>query len=441
MSIFGNIILQDKMIPFILTDFRVKVMKCNDILFTEKQVIPEFLYGVTEHNQSIIFQTPMYAFNQYYSTDFSISRYFICGIEPAPKLNKFDKIRFCGGCLNYLRPPQDIFDEKAMNKNYEREESENRKIELLPYNKVITDIKIRIFGKDATYKHAPCFNFSKGKDSCLYIYNSVEIMFDEPQSIEFVEKCYIFMLKYMRFLIGHKDVLFDNIYIRNTTLDNKSELEVFTNTKYRGGGEIEEEKTIKLKWFDKYIQKFIDIYESKHAFNLDVFPDKEDDKNLVSIELVKQLCTAFEIEYTQKKVEAPCDETIKKISKHISEYLEAFKNDNPGRLSDKFYNSIKTSIGNWSLPLAEKIMYLYTINKNIMDSFIEEKSLSPCKINDETIVRFVKIRNESTHGNQNNIEQEDANFIYLMRIMLQVLMLKRLGFKEDDIITIIKKIY
>lgn len=448
MSIFGYInykdadVNEDKEIPFILTDFRVKIMRRNDVMVNNnKQDIPELLYGKTGNN-SIIFQTPTYAFNENYSTDFPISRYFIGNTEPAPKFNKFDRIQFCGGCLNYLRPPQDIFDEKAMNKNYARENTENYNIELLPFDKVSTSIQITIFDKKATYIHGPLSNFSNKRDAYLNIYNSVEIKFDEPQSIDFVQKCYVFMLQYMRFLIGHKDVLFDNIYIINTTLLNnktQSKLEVFTNTKNRGGGEIEERKTIKLKWLDKHIQKFIDIYESEHAFNLDVFPDKDYDKNLITIDLVKQLCTSLEIEYIEKKVATPCDKIIKELSANAKKLVKAFKKNHT--LIDKSYDSILSSVKNWSLPLAEKIMHLYTINKNIMDSFIEEKSLSPCNINDETIVRFVKIRNESTHSNHNDIKQKDTYFIYLMKVMVHVLMLKRLDFQEDNIIIIIKEIY
>jgi hypothetical protein len=149
----------------------------------------------------------------------------------------------------------------------------------------------------------------------------------------------------------------------------------------------------------------------------------------VTTDLIKQLCTALEIEYALDKDEKPNNEIIKELSKKVIKEVKSFKKENEG-LSDKFYSLIMTDIGNWGLPLVEKITYLHHANKTIMDSFIEEKKLLECRIDDTTIGKFVKARNSSTHGNNRKIEQQNANFTYLMKVMVYVLIIKRLGFEE-----------
>lgn len=451
MSTIGYIFFKGKKLSFNLNDFYVKVMESNEqVLFPEKLAIEKFAYGITEAGYPIVFQTGMIAYDHMHFTGFPVSFYAIdtANSMTHEKFDSFEKMQFCGGSLNYLIPPQAVYDDKKMfenRKNREgKEKSENYIIELLPIDKTIKKNSITIFGKKATYVHYPSFSYYSGKRTALIVNNVVEIKFNEPQPIELMQSCYIYMLRYISFLLGHQDVHFDNIYISKITNVNNSQkqriAEVFVNKKHVGDGKTTADKTIKLDWFSEHIQNLISIYESKDGFNIDFLPNNEDERYNVSIDLIKQLCTALEIEYNLDNGEKPYNEIVKKLSKIVIKEVKAFKKENP-ELSKKFYDLIMTSIGKWGLPLADKIMYLYTANKTILDAFIKNNSWIQCKIDDIAIGKFVKARNNSTHGKNSIIEKEDINFIYLMKVLVYVLMMKRLGFEENKTIKIINRIF
>ena len=113
----------------------------------------------------------------------------------------------------------------------------------------------------------------------------------------------------------------------------------------------------------------------------------------------------------------------------IIEEVEKFKSLH-SELDEDDYASIKSSISTWTIPAKKQVWSIYENNFDIIQHICDKKGvyLSYKQVSD-----FIKFRNDITHGKFPHFTEEIVNTAYVLKILIYVSLLKRIGL-EDDVI-------
>ncbi len=89
-------------------------------------------------------------------------------------------------------------------------------------------------------------------------------------------------------------------------------------------------------------------------------------------------------------------------------------------------------------PATEQFNALYEASKTVIDKILIHKG---CKITEDLIQKFVKCRNEITHGNKPKLTKEIADTYYSMIVLIYVSLSKRIGLTDDEIFKSFEKAF
>ena len=166
---------------------------------------------------------------------------------------------------------------------------------------------------------------------------------------------------------------------------------------------------------------------------LAVLPDNNKNVGRISITNVQDLCTALEVAYDwddkrakQKKIK---DNTLKELKEKIDGAIAEFKEDHP-ELDPNKQTTISKAFEYLSYTAKTRILTLYDENKEFIDPILKKWRLP--QINDESVSKFVKLRNGKTHGGA--FEWGDSADIYVPLLALVYVCFFKSVDIPDDII-------
>lgn len=264
---------------------------------------------------------------------------------------------------------------------------------------------------------------------------TLTMTFDTPKKLNDIIKYYSAIKKTLSFMCFRKNVGFDRIYLLKDS-------EQFAGLKDSFGEVfIRDERDIALKdWqinicvadlkdsFPNLIKLFLDD-KSSLAPIISFLPENDKDLYFISPSKVKELCSALEAEYTfTTKEKRENDELLSSIKKTVRDDLSNFKKANPD-FPDSSYNSLVSSVENWSLSLRDRITYL-------RNKYAEELSLvndSNINIDENSIKGLVKYRNDVTHRGTALLASPVTEIAFYIQSIVYFSVLERIGVPREEI--------
>lgn len=393
--------------------------------------------------------------------------YVICkanGINPLPKCERIEKIRFYGDCLDKFYYPKRIIETSDFL------HSDDIKFEIKKQKLKTADFTINkdIYSFGVFWK-AP---YSSNINVVLDVSSYLEIKFDNRKSVSEIVEYYLNIKKFFSFINNRKYIKFERIIafrsddvnygfgdqddIRSTEIefnfffvdpDEKFDLNTSLNT-------------VRLEDLDN---KFSRIYKEviKKKFLTEYYPLSTNDDHYIDNDKYTSVSSAFESEFDKlypkfkSTISSEYDEIKKLILKSISNKKcrinKKLQSDHKQANSKSLKTTIKECdyfskiIKNIDGTLHEKIVYSYKkyndiieFKKNTLLRNYDLNKAKPGLLAD----KFVKRRNDISHGN--GTEQFDSLEIIayeLLRMCIYCLTLERCNFSKDKIKEFINKIF
>jgi len=334
-------------------------------------------------------------------------------------LETFDAITFSGSVIDSMYPP----GRHAINMKNDRMFPIDgaRTIEIRPFDDYTKKSSFEIFSVKCTLLYSVAqggYNLESGELGKLF--SIMRLEFDAKQEITTIERYYVLISKFVAFCVAQHNIEFDSI-----TLSRKNDSGDYVKIgickffyKYEHI-KLEAGTILSFRVFGENIIDALKLFaDEKNAPQLAFLPGSNFERNRVSSENIKNLCTAFEFEYSRiflppKGVRVSAADKICAIRDKVIEIL----NSVPDSYVPDYY----------ILPRE----HLST------DSFI----FKYINIQDEYIRNFVKIRNDITHGNFIT-ELGNTGMSYCRLCMVIYLcILSRVGLSGEQLLTSLETIY
>ncbi len=424
-KIYGYLEYESTRCSFVLDGFIGRILVEKDFhFFRQKIESTDVLYGITTTNHGIAIHitsaeivTNCIAF---------YADYFAISTSTLSDLTRFECLSFIGGTLNCILDPklifkrfnfQDIFDEKGYSIRFRPKKEFTKQ-----YKLIVKDIPL-------TFESSITYFGSKGNK--LGSVNSViNLKFEKMQDFYSISKWYIYVSKIVALLVQQQNIAFD--FIKVSYKEESSEYvnaQIYYKPIYYDIAEKDCTQTISIRNFDKHFTLFSKLIETEN-FSINFLPNDNKNAKRVTYETVKNLCTAAEYEFSQSRVKKEKKPVIKNFVKEAKELLKNYK-ETTKELSQKTYESINSSLSYLEFPATEQFTYLYEANKNLINTLIERRNV---KFSSESIQKFVKCRNEITHGNKPSLNKETADTAFGFYVLIYVSLLKRIGLSDDEIL-------
>ena len=344
-------------------------------------------------------------------------------------LSHFDSIRFEGGTLNT------VFDIHGLDTEYTDGSTKiTHNDDSIQYSIAIDDIifDIRIF---SSVHHVHSVKGQSISNDKVYLV----LNFKESQSIEKCFDHYNKIKDLLSFMTFRKDVFFDKIELSRKTSHGDTEriiefAEVFIKNDFaKGDKNIFNNITFNDlgDGFPKLLSLLYDTKDRKESLSLGFIPKNDKKVNMIDNIQSRSICSSIECEL--KFIEdIKIEENIElvKLVTSVKRLVKDFRNDS--NLSNGTYDTIFSSIKNWSFPLAEKLWAL--VEKYCQE--VEIMNPSTTIINEDMIKNFVKYRNDITHGRHRIINTEIGLVAHIVRGLVYCCILDRIGVPRDKILNL-----
>lgn len=176
--------------------------------------------------------------------------------------------------------------------------------------------------------------------------------------------------------------------------------------------------------------------ENKPYFSLDFLPENDEDAGWISLEKVRNICTALECEAMLQKLTAENDPRFRALIKEVKNIVTVHRKGE-NALPGKTYDLIDNSISHWDYAAADKVKALFHKYEEIL---IQSRcfQMSVAKF-EEGIDRIIRSRNRVTHGNFASISNEDALIAVNLMNLIYISRLDRLGVGEEAVRELMKR--
>ena len=430
-TISGYINIGENKYAFILENYRGKIFNNAPNVFWPREVdVPKIIYGVTDKNYNIalcishpresgnciVFSCPYYIMDKANCFNYDIS--------------EFKEIEFVGESLNLIIDPTEIYE--IFNPEEDMFET-GCSINFKPLKSIAKKFNFKIMNTDIEFEHT-IIPYEKRKGNKLGETNSaIYIKFHQTQKIEELEKWYIFIKKLTSLLVLQHNIDFDSINIfYDVPLENGTSMrhyaKVFVNQTYDNLVSKSPIRCIELKLFDENMQELLSSLEND-KFSLMFLPDSNDDAHIVNYDIVRNICTALEFEYKKNKSKLAKNSLIVELQDLVRNEIKKFK-DSHSELDKDDYASIEGSISYWTIPAKKQVWCLYENNIDIMQFICDKKGVY---LSYQQVCDFIKFRNDITHGKFPHFTQEIADTAYVLKILIYVSLLKRIGLNDEVI--------
>lgn len=419
----------------------------------------DWIYGVSTWNESIAFHPATWQGTNasYFKgilhliVDIYLLKYGFLSSETGGKvepIQKFKAIDFCGKNIDA------IFSPKCILKNDKYEEN---RIEWFDTSKCAKSFKTSICGIPCTIiftvfvdrKDTDSNDTSLGK-----LRSILRLEFQEFQDVSLIETCWQTVCYFLTFCTGQFNITNLSVYL----WDKEAEIGIFgkpgiidcqinceraESVEFKGNPH----NRFQIAYLGEKVGNLFELIGcEKSRPRLDFLPQSNTDFGVDSHK-IRDLCTAFELEYDLRKEESNYSETAELVSA-LKDAVKKYKAEHPFTLSDDIYNSAFKSLKFIGLPVREKIWQIYSQYKDVIDAefkwmchiYGDQFDFSESKTK-EDIHWFVKLRNKITHSSLST-EQDIPNAIYLrLATALYCSVLERAGYTYDEISAIIRKFF
>lgn len=365
-------------------------------------------------------------------------------VNKEEKLHRFNAIDFCGESIDSVFSPKCIFDgrKKEINKIEWSSVEECARAFKTSIDEIPCTIIFTVFvdRKDV----------EPDETSLGMLRTILRLEFETPQEVSLIEKCWESVCCFLAFCTGHFNItdlhisLWDEEkpigkYGAPGVIDCQINNAKVENIKYTG----RPYNRLQISWLDDKVGCLFELLCSKDKKpRLGFLPQTNVDINVDSHK-IRDLCTAFEVEYELREKEFTTHKP-ENLVKALKETIKVYKRDHPGELSEDIYNSAFNSVGFISLPAREKIWAIYSQFRDVIDAGFKQMVLfsnitfnfSEDKTRDD-IKWLVKLRNSITHSSAFT-EQDIPNAIYSrLRVAVYCSVFTRAGYSSAEIAAIV----
>lgn len=376
----------------------------------------KFIYGKNHENHNIAIFMGKTSFNLYTYKNFHTSLYLVSkGNVYDHKISKFKSILFEGGVL-YDLIDTNGYDLKGTDFAINLPKEKSIKI-----NDLITLI----------YSYG-CKTNKTGVETKPYI----KLDFAEEVSIDCIHQYLSLVYELCSILTFRKNISFDSIDIDRYSIENHYIC-------FIDGPKYDLEHLIRTLNIEEVFDNLPIILnmilenkkQTKHPlFSLNYLFESKKDSQYVSVNLIKDTCTALEIECCNYK-ELFTEEDIK-IEQLKNKVKELIDNEKKGlNLESSSYSNIISSMQYWSMGIKDKFRILAEKYKDILVEYSKCKRLDILdyenNISLEKISKFVNFRNKNTHPGVAELTTEIADITFMMQVLAYASLLSRFGISEE----------
>lgn len=343
--------------------------------------------------------------------------------------NKFHAITFYGGNINSVFSPR-----VAVKPNHTfPNEDGNIEIEIIPRDNYTFTKDIELFGQEAQITIS--IAQSNGNNNSITsgynlgnLNSIIRLSFNNAQGFEKIETCYGIVKAILALLIRENNISFD-VYLSQRLSDNflnrTAICKIFDP--YENYSNKSDFKVIPLCSIIDYLPNLIHIIDSGEAKAIIPLLSNNNTRNQITITNVQDMCTALEVAYNWNHGKREKDKLISSLKERIKATIRDFSVEH-SEIDVNQQTTILSSFQYLDFTLKEKILTLYSENKEIIDSITTKYRMEP--LSESTIVSFVKLRNGKTHSGRIEWGNCADYFMPLLAIVYSELF-KYAGIPED----------
>lgn len=338
-------------------------------------------------------------------------------------MTKFQAIEFIGGTLNNL------YEQTRIETKYDDEQKNY--IKTYPESKMEYEIKIKDYDCKLIIRNIPSETSPSKMDLVIRYEFPSELLLAEIKLI------YNVLIDICRLLTNRKNVGFDAVRLFQVDEETQKWLcfadafidykyDQFTNKSYRNN--------ILFDYLGNCISNLHTVVsadaEGKAAYLMDFYADSDSDYAVLTDDKVKNICSSIECELDfVKDLKDDENENLKELIRQIKSVIKDHRKSE-GKLEDKTYDMIGSSMSHWGMANSRKIYLLYEKNKIFMDILETRTSLS---CTEEDVIAFVKYRNDITHGRYRTVDSVIATASYTLMALAYSCFLTRMGMQENEL--------
>lgn len=414
---------------FITTDV---YLPQEEVKETEFMVENGLIYGKTSDNFDIAIYYGKNNLSFCYSRHLMTAAYFI-GLSNITeyKIEKFHGLMFKGSILKSLflidaintsfKDGKQILEFKDDAKTY-RINTENFSFDLSICSPIISS-------------HGISGNVIKNDQVNLYL------KFDEEQPVDSFFKHYNKIIELISFMTYRQNVNFDEIYLMDYDEDKQMLLK-FAEVRIIGNNDIINKNYYSNITFNdlgeslpNLLRLFYDDKDNKETIMIGFLPKNDKDLLYMNNDKIKAICSALECElkfFNEEGIEK--NEKLEELIKIVKSQVKEFRK-NDDIMPKNTYNLIFNSINHWSLSLSERVL-------NMCKEFYEciiRLPFDDTAISEERVKKFVKYRNDITHGRYRVLDMEVGLTALLLSGLVYCNILDRIGIGRTKIIELCEK--
>ena len=338
-------------------------------------------------------------------------------------MTKFQAIEFIGGTLNNL------YEQTRIETKYDDEQKNY--IKTYPESKMEYEIKIKDYDCKLIIRNIPSETSPSKMDLVIRYEFPSELLLAEIKLI------YNVLIDICRLLTNRKNVGFDAVRLFQVDEETQKWLcfadafidykyDQFTNKSYRNN--------ILFDYLGDCISNLHTVIsadaEGKATYLMDFYADSDSDYAVLTDDKVKNICSSIECELDfVKDLKDDENENLKELIRQIKRVIKDHRKSE-GKLEDKTYDMIGSSMSHWGMANSRKIYLLYEKNKIFMDILEPRTSLS---CTEEDVIAFVKYRNDITHGRYRTVDSVIATASYTLMALAYSCFLTRMGMQENEL--------
>lgn len=166
-----------------------------------------------------------------------------------------------------------------------------------------------------------------------------------------------------------------------------------------------------------------------------VIPRDNDDVGKITSVLIREMCSALEVELDAAGVIASRSTEWDKLINDVKAVIKKHRNgDRP--LEAKAYDVMYGSIQNWGDSLSDRAINAWNEHLDVLEPFLKmmhiwDREADACSITEEDIVDVIKVRNKITHRAEQNLNEEIAATTYALIALVYSMALRRIGLSKE----------
>lgn len=339
-------------------------------------------------------------------------------------------LQFTGGVLGLLFRPDKLNIDMTKRGNYKVTCKEDR----IEQEVLIGEKKYTISVESSLYEHCGVAGKSLVNDQVI-----LEVVAADGIGRKDIVPIYNAVYKMCQFLTFRKNVQFSKVEllveecwdgevfpITGGTVFSRDHFEKATEKNWNRCISFETMKECMGTLFKMiYVEKV-----NKPYFSLNFLPENDADENWISVEKIRNICTALECEAMLQKLSAEDNPDFKDLMESVKNMVKAHK-ESTNALPPKAYDLINSSISHWDFAAADKVKALFHKYYEIIFQ-LECFKMSQAKF-EEGVDRIIRLRNRTTHGNFASVSSEDAMVAVNLMNIIYISRLDRLGLSKDVI--------